>query len=249
MHKLTMLAIFVLLAAVGLNGCVQPQQQGEKSEEKKLTAADVLKALQPAEPPKPAVQKPAAQATPAPVAEVPKVPAPVAETPKAPAPEPKPEPQAKPAELPKPMKELVRNGNFRAWENGIPIGWSVGNCEEVTGGFDAKAISLRPMEDPEEWNLLQQKLAEPIPLGATVQVSAEIRADNPEMAVLKFVWWNKEGAQFERKLQTVAGEFQTVEIDIDLPDGEGGVAAVQVLRKPNAEGELLVKSVSVKIPE
>jgi len=219
MQKLTVLAVFVVLATLGLYGCVQPQQQAEA--------------------PKPEEQKPAEQPAPAPVAEAPK----------APEPQPEAKPEPKPAEPPKPMKELVRNGNFRAWENGTPIGWSVGNCEEVTGGFDAKAIALRPMDDPDGWNVLQQKLGEPIPQGATVHVSAEIRADNPEMAVLKFVWWNKEGEQFKQKLQTVAGQFETVELDIDLPDDEGGVATVQVLRRPNVEGELLVKSVSVKIPE
>lgn len=208
--------VSLLSCVLALAGCVQPQQQSSSTPEKAAPASQPTETKEAAQPPAPAAPQPAEPAKPTPP------PAPT-----------------------KPARELVKNGDFmQVDDDGVPAYWIVSKSELISSPVGAKAIALRPMDTPEEWNVLQQKILDAKP-GSTLHVAATIQADNPEMAVVKLVWWEKEGEKFKQKLQTETKTLAPVEFDVKLPDTASGVVSVQVLRVPKKEGELLVQKVSV----
>lgn len=206
----------LVFSVLVLGGCVQPQQQSSGTAEK---AASAPQPTEPKETAKPAVPAPAQPAEPA-----------------------KPTPPPPPA---KPARELVQNGDFgQADDDGVPAYWTMSKGELISSPSGAKAVALQVMDNPEEWNILQQKILNVKP-GSKLHVAATIQADNPEMAVVKVVWWEKEGEKSKQKLQTETKKMAPVEFDVTLPEAASGVVSVQILRVPKTQGELLVQKVSV----
>lgn len=182
-------------------------------------------------------------AAPAPAATTAAAPAPAAE-----APAPKPE-EPKPAEKPAEPKEqqFCQNGRFEDWEGDVPAGWvaeadQIAKSSDVTSGKNS--VELKEIG---EYVVLEQPITN-LPKGTKFRVSAKIKADSSNDAVLKAVYMMSDEWMSQSAIYEGDDIWKVVAFEMTIPaEASANTFRVQILRRPEAKGAIVVDDVSVAI--
>lgn len=164
----------------------------------------------------------------------------------APAAEPTTPPPAAKQEGPK-ERQFCNNGRFEIWEGDVPDGW-IANKDEIGKGSETSSgqnsVALKPSEN---YIVLEQGITT-LPKGKQFRVSAKIKAKKTNDAVLKAVYMVGEEWKSESLIYRGDDQWKVTAFEVTLPaEASANTFRVQILRRPEAEGPVLVDDVSVAI--
>ncbi len=170
---------------------------------------------------------------------------------------------AKPAKKPAPAKkaaavELLANGSFEQWKDGIPVGWSISEKTGDDWGLAAakqaaeaklgKAALELPAPKGGDYVLASQRLnAKKVKPGKPIVVSAQVKSGkgNRVSVVLSY----KQNGKVEKvhRSYTGKGNWQKLQWTVDVPkDAVPGSLKLEVFRFAGKAPQVLIDAVSVK---
>jgi len=157
-------------------------------------------------------------------------------------------PGARAPELSEP-KELIANGSFEKWQNGAPEAWHAAPADAVQKGNEGQrgVASLELLPAGELYTVVQQALKpDDIVLGGALEVSCLAKTFTPNQFVLKLVYKRGDETVRNAEVHTGRGEWERVHFKVDVPeDADRNSFVLQLLRRSNTEGHVLVDTVSV----
>ena len=146
-------------------------------------------------------------------------------------------------------KELVQNGSFEEWKDGRPVGWMVSSAETAQAGGDAQqgVATLGLLSAGEQYTVVRQNLdAAGIVSGGTLTVSCLAKAVRPNQFVLKLTYQCGGETVRNAEVHSGRGDWARVQFKVDVPpDAKPETFSLQLLRRPNTEGQVLADVVSV----
>lgn len=147
-------------------------------------------------------------------------------------------------------RQILRNGSFEEWEGKCPKGWVTTPFTTLVKSEDARqgtaAIELPPGSEG-NYALLQQRLPPSLIVpGGTLTVTACARADAPNQFIVKLMYKPQNETQPARVAHPGSGRWETMSLEVDVPkDASPSTFVLQLLRRPNTEGKVLIDEVSV----
>ena len=147
-------------------------------------------------------------------------------------------------------RQILRNGSFEEWKGECPEGWVTTPFTTLVKSEDARqgtaAIELPPGSEG-NYALLQQRLPPNLIVpGGTLTITACARADAPNQFIVKLMYKRQNDTQTARAAHPGNGRWEAVSLEVNVPnDVSPSTFVLQLLRRPNTEGRVLIDEVSV----
>lgn len=158
-------------------------------------------------------------------------------------------------ERPRPVfldRELMLNGSFAVWEDGLPTHWQFQNARAIERAAGAapgsNAVQLNPLED-ERWVALSRAIAaDQTILGGRLVATAFANADAEELLGLS-IRIEAGGETIRRKtFHPGTGAWRTLRIEMDIPaNANPETLTYEIFRQPGRAGTAKVDLAKMSI--